>query len=65
MQVGSQDYNERVNHSKDSVYIDWRIWPPLSDVRTLAMCLIGYVVFFFWYDELANLKESDVTFYNE
>ena len=37
---------------------------PLSDVRTLAMCLIGYAGFF-RYDELANLKESDITFYNE
>ena len=37
---------------------------PLSDVRTLTMCLVGYSGFFCC-DELSKLKESDVNFYDE
>lgn len=36
----------------------------LLDVRTLAMCLVGYAGFF-RYDELAKLKESDVSFFTD
>ena len=37
---------------------------PLSDVRTLTMCLVGYAGFF-RYDELSELRESDVHFYED
>ena len=36
----------------------------LSDIRTLSMCLVGYAGFF-RFDELAKLKEADVSFYEE
>ena len=36
----------------------------LFDVRTLTMCLVGYAGFF-RFDELAKLKESDVSIYPE
>ena len=36
----------------------------LSDVRTLTICMLGFAGFL-RYSELANLKESDVTFYDD
>ena len=33
----------------------------LADIRTLAICLISFAVFS-CYDEIANLRESDVLF---
>ena len=36
----------------------------LSDIRTLTMCLVGFVGFF-RFSELAQLKESDVVIYPE
>ena len=32
----------------------------LSDIRTLCACLLGFAEFFFRFDELAKLYESDI-----
>ena len=36
----------------------------LSEIRTLAICLLSFAGFF-RYDEVANLRESDVTFFED
>lgn len=41
-------------------------FPSISDLRTVALCLIGYAVFFFFFfrfSELSHIKACDVEFF--